>query len=210
MHGRTICIILHFYNKYLRIIPDRMPLSLLKETIYHWRRAGVHAGWNGGDTDRLPDLFTLIHVNQDKRLQYDLITMAFDEDDQTLMGLWKQIVRAETANMRFDVRKVLPGVDPGHYDSRNLDKLEEKFRICDLLYAYLRKFYPVESLMNQVTAVKSVITHEIIGILEKQKFQGRRCRICGKKLSWNYEYDICDYCYENGLNRVGRSAKVPL
>ncbi len=170
----------------------------LKETIYHWRRAGVHAGWSRGDTDRMLDLLTLIPVNQDKRLQYDLITMAFDEDDQTLMGLWKQIVRAETANMRFDVRKALPGVDPGHYDSRNLDKLEEKFRICDLLYAYLRKFYPVESLMNQVTAVKSGITHEIIGILEKQRFQGRRCRICGKKLPWNFEYDICDYCYENG------------
>ena len=52
--------------------------------------------------------------------------------------------------------------------------------------------------MNQVSAVKSGITHEIIRILDKQRFQGRRCRICGKKLPWNFEYDICDYCYENG------------
>jgi hypothetical protein len=170
----------------------------LKETILHWRRAGVHAGWSRGDTDRMLDLLSLIPADHDKRLQYDLITMAFDEDDQTLMGLWKQIVRAETANMRFDVRKALPGVDSGHYNSWNLDKLEEKFRVCDLLYAYLRKFYPVESLMNQVSAVKSGITHEIIRILDKQRFQGRRCRICGKKLPWNFEYDICDYCYENG------------
>ena len=173
----------------------------LKETILQWRRAGVHEGWSRGDTDRMLDLLTLIPGNPDKQLQYDLITMAFDEDDQALMGLWKQIVRAETAGTRFDVRRALPGVDSGRYGSWDLEKLEEKFKVCDLLYAYLRKFYPVGSLMNQVSAVKSGITHEIIRILDKQRFQGRRCRICGKKLPWNFEYDICDYCYETGANR---------
>ncbi len=172
----------------------------LKETILRWRRAGVHVGWSMGDTDRMLDLLTFIPGNN-KQLQYDLITMAFDEEDPILLGLWKQMMRAETADTRFDVEKALPGIGSGGYDAGNLDKLERKFRICDLLYAYLRKFYPVESLMNEVSAVKSGITHEIIRILEKQRFQGRRCSICGRKLPWNYEYSICEFCYENGRGR---------
>lgn len=172
----------------------------LKETILRWRRAGVHVGWSMGDTDRMLDLLTFIPGNN-KQLQYDLITMAFDEEDPILLGLWKQMMRAETADTRFDVEKALPGIGSGGYDAGSLDKLERKFRICDLLYAYLRKFYPVESLMNEVSAVKSGITHEIIRILEKQRFQGRRCSICGRKLPWNYEYSICEICYETGRMR---------
>ena len=171
----------------------RVEMSL-QETILRWRRAGVHAGWSRGDTDRMLDLLTFIPGN-DKQLQYDLITMAFDEEDQILLGIWKQMVRAETAGSRFDVEKELPGINYGGYDAGSLDKLERKFRICDLLYAYLRKFYPVESLMTRVSACKSAITHEIIRILEKQRFQGRRCRICGRKLPWNYEYGVCERCY---------------
>ena len=140
------------------------------------------------------DLLTFI-PGDNKQLQYDLITMAFDEEDPILLGLWKQMMRAETAGMRFNVEKELPGVSSAGYDAGSLEKLERKFRICDLLYSYLRKFYPVESLMSEVSAVKSAITHEIIRILEKQRFQGRRCRICGRKLPWNYEYGICERCY---------------
>ena len=172
----------------------------LQETILRWRRAGIYTGWSRGNTDRMLDLLTFI-PGSNKKLQFDLITMAFDEEDQRLLGLWKQMARAETAGMRFDVLKELPGVHEGGYDAGSLDKLEERFRICDLLYAYLRKFYPVESLMNEVSAVKSRITHEIIHILEKQRFQGKRCRICGRKLPWNYEYSICEICYENQLSR---------
>ena len=166
----------------------------LKETILRWRRAGVHEGWSRGDTDRMLDLLTFI-PGDNKQLQYDLITMAFDEEDPILLGLWKQMVRAECADTRFDVEKELPGINPAGYDAGSLDKLERKFRICDLLYAYLRKFYPVGTLMSEVSAVKSGITHEIIRILEKQRFQGRRCRICGRKLPWNYEYGICERCF---------------
>ena len=173
----------------------------LKETILRWRRAGVHTGWSRGDTDRMLDLITFI-PGDNKQLQYDLITMAFDEEDPELLGLWKQMVRAETAGMRFDVQKAIPGISSRGYDSGGLDKLERKFRICDLLYAYLRKFYPAESLISEVSAVKSGIAHEILRILERQRFQGRRCRICGRKLPWNYEYSICEYCFEN--NRTQR------
>jgi ATP-dependent RNA helicase SUPV3L1/SUV3 len=172
----------------------------LKETILRWRRAGVHDGWSLGDTDRMLDLITLVPGNN-KQLQYDLITMAFDEEEPELLSLWKQMVRAETTGERFDVEKALPGINTRGYDSGSLDKLERKFRICDLLYSYLRKFYPVESLMSEVSAVKSGIAHEIIHILERQRFQGRRCRICGRKLPWNYEYSICEYCFENNRGR---------
>ena len=170
----------------------------LKETILRWRQAGVHTGWSRGDTDRMLDLLSYI-PGDDKRLQYDLITMAFDEEDQILMGLWKQMARAEAAAARFDVQKALPGIGAGGYDAGSLDKLERKFRICDLLYSYLRKFNPDTLLMNEVSAVKSRITHEIIRILEKQRFQGRRCRLCGRKLPWNYEYSICEICYERSI-----------
>ena len=173
----------------------------LKETILRWRRAGVHTGWSRGDTDRMLDLITFI-PGDDKQLQYDLITMAFDEEDPELLGLWKQMVRAETAGVRFDVQKAIPGINSRGYESGGLDKLERKFRVCDLLYAYLRKFYPVESLISEVSAVKSGIAHEILRILERQRFQGRRCRICGRKLPWNYEYSICEHCFEN--NRTQR------
>ena len=166
----------------------------LRETILRWRRAGVHEGWSRGDTDRMLDLITFI-PGDNKQLQYDLITMAFDEEDPELLGLWKQMVRAETAESHFDVEKAIPGISSRGYDSGSLEKLEKKFRVCDLLYSYLRKFYPVESLMSEVSAVKGGIAHEIINILEKQRFQGKRCRICGRKLPWNDEYGICDHCY---------------
>ncbi len=168
----------------------------LRETILRWRRVGVHDGWSLGDTDRMLDLITLV-PGDDKQLQYDLITMPFDEEDQELMGLWKQMVRAETSGSHFDAQKAIPGVNAGGYSAVNLEKLEQKFRICDLLYSYLRKFYPRESLMSQVSAVKGGIAHEIISILERQRFQGRRCRICGRRLAWNDDYGICDRCYHS-------------
>ena len=166
----------------------------LRETILRWRRAGVHEGWSLGDTDRMLDLITLV-PGDNKQLQYDLITMAFDEEDTELMGLWKQMVRAETSGTHFDAEKAIPGVSSAGYDAGSLEKLEQKFRICDLLYSYLRKFYPLESLMSEVSAVKGSIAHEIISILERQRFQGRRCRICGRKLAWNDEYGLCDRCF---------------
>ena len=51
--------------------------------------------------------------------------------------------------------------------------------------------------MSQVSAVKGGIAHEIISILERQRFQGRRCRICGRRLAWNDDYGICDRCYHS-------------
>lgn len=42
---------------------------------------------------------------------------------------------------------------------------------------------------------KLKISMKIIEILKKNKNSFKRCSCCGKKLSWNYPYGMCNNCY---------------
>ena len=78
-------------------------------------------------------------------------------------------------------------------DSEELRVLEHKYKICDMLFYYRRRFEPDR--FTWIEEKKREISHRIIEILNRQKLSPRRCIICGRKLSWNHKYKFCDHCY---------------
>ena len=168
----------------------------LQDLLDKWNSIDVHQGWNKASTQRMLSLLSMIDPDTDKKLQYDLVTMAFDEENETLRGIWREMAEAETEGVRYDISRSLPQPeDDINYSRDSLDELEQNYRICDLLYTYLRKFYTVEKLMEEVGRTKAEIAAQIIHILESEKLPERRCRRCGKILPWNYGYSTCERCF---------------
>jgi|GEM_PF-1144642 len=174
----------------------------LGDLLDKWNSIDVHQGWNKASTQRMLSLLSMIDPETDKKLQYDLVTMAFDEENETLRGIWRNMADAETEGVRYDISRSLPEMDDlAIFGRDSLDELEQNYRICDLLYTYLRKFYTVEKLMEEVGHTKARIAAQIIHILESEKLPERRCRRCGRVLPWNYGYGTCDKCFRRMRRR---------
>ena len=56
-----------------------------------------------------------------------------------------------------------------------------------------------EEIFEIVKNSKLKISMKIIELLKKEKTNFKRCSRCGKKLSWNYPYGICQNCYNRSL-----------
>ena len=171
-----------------------MPLSVL---LKKWKEVDAHEGWNKADIVRMQDLLQEVPINAPKQLQYDLITVPFDEETYELKNLWKSIVRVETSGEKLNVEKYIPQLrqDITSYGRGSLDRLELNYKKCDLLYTYLRKFNPLESLMAKVSETKNNISKAIMHVLATQKLPAKTCKECGATLAWNYGYGICNDCY---------------
>ena len=61
------------------------------------------------------------------------------------------------------------------------------------------------SLLGDIQQRKDLISSGIIHVLSTQKLPGRKCRECGKPLSWNWPYAICDRCYQGRGTNFGTS-----
>jgi uncharacterized OB-fold protein len=61
---------------------------------------------------------------------------------------------------------------------------------------FVRKMPLPQELLRDIQQRKDLISSGIIHVLSTQKLPGRKCRQCGKKLSWNWPYAICDRCYQ--------------
>ena len=108
------------------------------------------------------------------------------------------MVRCEYKGKHFDVLRSLPEIpDADKCRMKNLDTLEFNYRLCDLLYNYVRHFLPEESdLFNAMNQCKYRISSGIMHILSTQKLSGRHCEICNRPLPWNSRYKTCYSCYE--------------
>lgn len=120
---------------------------------------------------------------------YKLITCAIDIDNRLVMDLWKDYCREyrEVSELEFPYS---PGND--------LYDLESYYKMLDLYFQFSRKVgLPVQS--ENLSAERRETEEEISRILRTEcTSYSRKCSFCGKELSWDYPFSICERCFEKG------------
>ncbi|MGN0371224.1 MAG: helicase-related protein [Enterocloster sp.] len=167
--------------------------------------------WAGMDTpsiyekmevDELLSLYmNFEHVHRDhmeefsKQEIYKLITCSVDIDNRMVMDLWKDYCREyrDVDELEFPYS---PG--PDLYD------LESYYKMLDLYFQFSRKVgLPIRE--EELAEERRQTEEEISRILKTEcTSYTRKCTICGRELSWNYSFSICERCFEKGkISRPG-------
>ncbi len=175
----------------------------LSEILTQWAEMEVSEGFRKDLSETEIQLSRrLEQLSDDKYLIYRFVTMAFDEKDENLIAMWEKMFEYESGMHRapdglpedFPYSLFLPSGIPESGTSDDLPYLEQSFHVCDLLYGYMDRFAHPDGIPD-VLACKEKLSKAIMEILDRQELDRRRCRECGRPLSWIYPYAICDRCY---------------
>ena len=176
----------------------------LSEILVKWVEMEVSKGFRKNLNESEIMLARLLEdISDDKYLIYRFVTMAFDETNEDLLSIWREMFVCESAQVQFDCRSCLPIHIPEDGNASDLPELEEEFHVCDLLYAYMDRFDHPEGI-PELLSVKEKLSLAIMKILEKQELTGRRCRECGRPLPWNYPFGVCERCHHGGRRHSRR------
>ncbi len=121
-------------------------------------------------------------------------TMTFNVENPVLHEYWVALMKAGIGK---DIQKMRPEYYHRYentLNTANIDDLTTLFSLWDLYSQYARMS---ESTSEQEYAQHK--RHEIaytIANLLLQPSKGRTCKYCGKKLSWNYPYGMCQECHD--------------
>ncbi len=131
----------------------------------------------------------------------EFVSIPIDERNPEVHTLWKDLFISLEEGQMADLPYLFSRYDPAPLpiESKSAEILETYYKVYDLLYAYATR-YGTDDDQNAITGIKRRISDKLNGILEKQAFQERTCRICGKKLSWLYPYGICEKCFRKKRN----------
>ena len=153
------------------------------------------------EVDELLSLYmTFEHVHQDdmdtftRQEIYKLITCSIDIDHKMVMDLWKDYCRdyRDADELEFPYS---PGDD--------LHDLESYYKMLDLYFQFSRKAgLPVQT--GNLNEERRHTEEEISRILKTEcASYSRKCSACGRELSWDYPFSVCEKCFERGkINRA--------
>lgn len=164
--------------------------------------------WAGMDTpsiyekmevDELLSLYmNFVHVHRDhleefsKQEIYKLITCSVDIDNKMVMDLWRDYCRdyRDVEELEFPYS---PG--PDLYD------LESYYKMLDLYFQFSRKVgLPIQE--ENLSEERRETEEEISRILKTEcGSYSRKCSACGRELSWDYPFSICERCFERGKQK---------
>ena len=162
----------------------------LSTIIERWIDMDVQEGYRKAVADRELNLCKEMEAyTDDKKFIYNFITIPYNEEDVTLHGIWKRMYRHELEGTEFPIENSIPDV------SGELEELEQSYRICDLLYTYSDRFGHSEHI-EEIQKRKMELAEKIASELAKKKLKDRKCKYCGKILSWNYPYGMCNECHD--------------
>ena len=183
-----------------------IPLPLTK-IIDRWIQMQDKGCFSKASTERMATLAGMLETKHtDKELLYRFLCIPFDETDPDLLTRWRAMYHAESQGEHIDVLLQLPQLlDPERCTTKMLDVLEANYRRCDLYYNYARLFLESpDRILEEIQRHKDLISQGIIHILSTQKLQQKVCRVCKKRLPWNWPYSMCDTCYRQRYFRGGR------
>ena len=131
---------------------------------------------------------------EEKGIVYQLATTPVDDKNDTLLNLFKRIARDILAGKELNLSQYTKNSLWLYRSRKNLDKLEHDYKVYDLLYNLFRKFSDRKELPD-ILCKKKEISEKITSILASQALEPKKCKYCGKKLSWNYPYSMCQKCH---------------
>ena len=164
----------------------------LSETMRQWNNISVSEGYERGNIEREIALAEKAEkYTDDRELIYSFATIPFDEKDEVLMQMWFDMLYSRIDGFPYIHARVKADRTTSD-DSEELRSLEHRYKICDMLFYYKRRFEPDR--FTWIDDRKKELSARIIEILNKQKLSPRRCIYCGRKLPWDYRYRICERC----------------
>ena len=133
----------------------------------------------------LRDYKRKIPCMDDRKLVLTLITCPFDVKDRDVLRLWLRY--CENPEKQQDC-PMLPR-------DFSLEGLESYYKQLDLYTQFsARMSWVIDK--EEVAANREWAQHEIGELLKEDKGQfEKKCRICGRPLSWNAAYPVCERCY---------------
>lgn len=143
---------------------------------------------------------TLLYVKdrvvgfEDKRTLFSMVSCDVDTGNRQLLNLWKQYCLHYTADVRLqfpDYHKVS--------GSNDLEKLEIYYRMLDVYHQFsirMGKELEEDRLRKERFDTEERIMEELLASKEEYI---RRCRYCGKVLSLESRFAICDRCYKDTM-----------
>lgn len=133
----------------------------------------------------LRDYRRKIDYMDDRKLVLTLITCPFDVKDREVLRLWLRYCEKPEKQQNCPM---LP-------KDFSLEGLESYYKQLDLYTQFsARMSWEIDK--DEVAANREWAQHEIGELLKEDKGQfEKKCRNCGRPLSWNSAYPICDRCY---------------
>lgn len=173
--------------------------ATMVDLIRKWIQIVPNEGWKKESAEQMLRLARMVEdLHAPKKLEYDFLTIPFDDENEELLGIWYGFFVKEAAGKDYDVGRlaenmlILDGKGSGA-----LKGLEQQYMVLDLYYNIARKFRPSEAASALIMDKKRTCSERITRILEKQKLKGKTCSCCGRSLPWNYPYGMCEGCYRN-------------
>lgn len=171
----------------------------MADLIRKWIQVIPQEGWKKESVEQMLRLARLVEdLHAPKKLEYDFLTIPFDDENEELLNIWLGFFIKEAKGESYDIYRMTEDMDI--VDGKNsgaLRKLEQQHMVLDLYYNIARKFRPSEAACALIMDKKRICSERIIKILEKQKLRGKTCSRCGRMLPWNYPYGMCESCYRN-------------
>lgn len=122
---------------------------------------------------------------KDKKLLLSLVTCPFDVGDREVLKLW----------LRYCENPALEQECPPYPVGAALEELESYYKKLDLYSQFAgRMNWAVD---REALDIGREAAQREIGILlkeNKRQFE-KKCSVCGKTLSWDYPYRVCEDCF---------------
>ncbi|MBO6157679.1 MAG: helicase [Firmicutes bacterium] len=183
------------------------PTSLLSidapvsEILTRWRDIPPKEGYRIMKCDEEIEMAIELEAQtQDKQLIYDFVTIPVDTRSMEIMELWRDLADLAISHRPVDFYDLRPEVNFRDYSAKNMERLETAYKMCDVLYAFFRKFGYVQYL-EPTMRFKDQIASTIILILGKENYSHKTCRRCGRSLSFLSTSNICDKCFDRMRKR---------
>ena len=168
----------------------------LSEIISHWNDIEPQEGFMKASLEQEIELAReLEEVSDDKALIYRFCMMPFEADDPELHYAWYRYFEIEKNGSFEPFYKTSIHTVREIRNSDELHDMEQSYALCDLAYYYYREFGYADELWK-IEEVKREISGLIIDFLSRQDLTPRKCRQCGRILPWDYQYGLCDICFE--------------
>lgn len=183
--------------KYAMIDPPETILGLatkVSDILTLWEEKEMDGMLHKADVTRTIDLSLSLDQREDnKELVYYFAQLPFDEKSEQLCWMWHRLFNGEDSGDPVSDKELL-AMREVEDSADELQGLEQEYKALDLLYRYAAH-YGRESAVEDILSRKKVISEQIASILSKGRLKGKKCRMCGKKLPWDYPYGLCEKCY---------------
>ena len=126
--------------------------------------------------------------------KYLLATMRYDDDNLDLLALWRKYC-LDYSKGYFSGGEVPDSLMPENARKDDLAALELQYKKLDLFHQFCER---TDSSCNEYLYrdKRRRVVEGINRLLSADKDGwDRKCRECGRKLPWNYPYNLCEKCY---------------